>query len=155
MANRLTTIQQGALVKGIVTIYARVNIGATGAPTLQKWNPSSRTYTAAPTSGSGPYAIGAEGVKSISRVSAGVYLLTLQDTWQRFVSFRASVSNATGLPTTALIGLWTTGTDVTAAAPAIKFTTLGLAAGPAYAATDPVSGDVLNIKIVLQNSSAL
>jgi hypothetical protein len=151
MANRLAANIGYTMVKGVYILFARINIGATGAPTLQKWNPSTRTYTAAPTTGAQPYSIGCEGIKSISRVSAGVYNLLLQDTYQRFLVVNGTVSNATGLPTSISIGLWTTGTDVTTLATGIKFTTLS-ATG---VAADPANGDVINLEIVLQNASVI
>ena len=151
MANRLSTQFTNTIIKGVYTVYARINIGATGAPTLQKWNPANRTYTAAPTTGSGPYAIGVEGVKSISRISAGVYTLLLQDTWQRLLAFNGFASNATGLPTTLGFGVWSVGTDVTTLATGIKFST-ETATG---VAGDPVSGDFINLQIVLQNASVI
>jgi hypothetical protein len=152
MSNRLAQQFAYTLEKGVYALGCNISIGATGAPTLNKWNPNTRTYSAAATSGSGLYAIGWQGIKSISRVSAGVYLLTLQDTWQRILQFSYSMSNATGLPTTVGVGLWTTGTDVTnKAAPTIKFTCL-TATG---VAGDPANGDVLGLFILLQNASVV
>lgn len=150
MANRSFSQYQYSMVKGRVTLFARVTIGATGAPTLTKWNPGTGTFTAAPTTGSGPYAIGCEGVKSITRISTGVYNLLLQDTYQRLLEFDVIFSNATGLPTTSP-GLWTTGTDVRTLATGIKFTTINSSG----AAADPASGDVMQIYADLQNAGVI
>lgn len=151
MANRSFMQWQYSMVKGRVTLFARITIGATGAPTLTKWNPGTGTFTAAPTTGIGPYAIGCEGVKSVSRVSTGVYVLLLQDTYQRLLDLDMTVANATGLPTTPGIGQWTTGTDVRTLATGIKFTTMSSSA----TAADPASGDVLYLQIDLQNAAVI
>lgn len=152
MANRNFTQFQFSLVKGVVQLWARVTVAGGGAVTLTKWNPASRSYTAAPTTGTGPYAIGCEGIKSITRNSAGVYSFVLQDTYQRLLNVCCTASNATGLPTTPMIGLWSTATDVTSAtAPTIKLTMLSASA----TAADPASGDVLNFIFVLQNASVI
>jgi len=151
MANRNFANMQYSAVKGVVRLWARVSIGATGAPTLSKWNPATRTYSSAPTTGTGPYARGAEGIKSIARNDVGVYTLTLQDTYQRVLGFKATFSNATGLPTIVAVGLWSAATDVTAATPVIKFTTMSSTA----TAADPANGDVMQLEIELQNTAVI
>lgn len=155
MANRNFVPFLTTPIKGLVALHARVTIGATGAPTLTKFTPPSGAvagaFESAPTTGPQPYSIGTEGVKSISRVSAGVYLVTLQDTYVRFLGAFGWAANATGLPTTVNFGGWTT-TDVTSlTAPTIKFTTQTATA----TAGDPASGDVLDLWFLLSSSTAL
>lgn len=152
MANRNFTNQQYSLVKGRVSLWARVSIGATGAPTLSKWNPATRTYTSAPTTGTGPYAIGCEGIKSIARNDVGVYTITLQNTYQRLLALKATFSNSTGLPTILSVGIWSAATDVTvASAPVVKFSTLSSTG----TAADPASGDIMQLEFELQNSAVI
>lgn len=159
MANRTAQSFQLSMLKGVFYLQGAVNIGAAGAPTLQKWNPvtvnrSTPIYTAAPTVQSGAFlpnmSLGEQGIKSITRVSAGVYNVLLQDTYQRLLDFRAVFSNVTGLPTTISTGLWAS-TDVTTIGTGIKFTTLS-ASG---VAADPASGDVMLFSLLLQNSTAI
>ncbi len=152
MANRAFANQAFTSIKGRVTLWARVTIGATGAPTLTKFNPVDATFSSAPTTGSGPYAIGAEAIKSISRSATGTYVVVLQDRYRRLLSLGLTVANATGAPTAFGCGLWTTGTDVTSAtSPQVKFSTLSSTGTVA----DPASGDVLNLCFELQNSSVI
>lgn len=150
MASRAFSNQQRSLVKGRVTLWARVTIGATGACTLTKFDAATATHSSAPTTGSGPYAIGAEGIKSITRNATGTYTVVLQDRYRCLKSLGLTTANATGAPTAFGLGLWTTGTDVTATVPAVKFSTLSSTGTVA----DPASGDVLNLCFELQSSSA-
>ncbi len=152
MASRAFANQQFSMVKGRVTLWARITIGATGAPTLTKFNPVDATFSAAPTTGSGPYAIGCEGIKSISRSAAGTYVVVLQDRYRRLLSLGLTTANATGAPTAFGLGLWTTGTDVTSSSsPQVKFSTLSSTGTVA----DPASGDVINLQFELQNASVI
>ena len=152
MANRAFANQQFTLVKGRVTLWARITIGATGAPTLTKFNPVDATFSSAPTTGTGPYAIGCEGIKSITRNATGTYTVVLQDRYRRLLSLGLTVANATGAPTAFGLGLWTTGTDVTSAsAPAVKFSTLSSTGTVA----DPASGDVVNLTFELQSAGVI
>jgi hypothetical protein len=161
MANRQFQQYQMTSLKGVVYLGATVNIGATGAPTLQKWTPvgisnATGAYSAAPTSGASGLnnnaSIGEQGVKSISRVSTGVYLLTLQDSYARLLDFHCFFSNATGLPTVVYSGVWSVGTNVTTSTGGtIKFTTMSSSA----TAADPASGDVMGVLMLLQSSTAI
>lgn len=152
MANRAFANQQFSMVKGRVTLWARITIGATGACTLTKFNPVDATFSSAPTTGTGPYAIGCEGIKSISRSAAGTYVLVLQDRYRRLLDMGLTVANSTGAPTAFGLGLWTTGTDVTSTtSPQVKFSTLSSTGTVA----DPAASDVLNIRLELQNASVI
>lgn len=128
MANRLFNQFGATLEKGVVTLFGDVTIGATGAPTLVAAN--------------------SKGIKSIVRNSAGDYTITLQDTYNKFLSLWVGFQKATA-----------------AAAPnqTVKAKSLNATGGAtiefvlynnAGAATDPASGEELFIEICVGNSSA-
>lgn len=151
MANRTFQQFQGTLPKGVVSLFCRVSVAGAGAVTLQKWNPSSRTYTAAPTSGTGPYAVGAEGIKTVTRTGTGAWTIVLQDSYQLLKNVRLSSTAASGVLTVVGVGVDST-TDVTSAtAPTIKL----LFNSASATAADPASGDQIDLEFVLLNSGAL
>lgn len=125
MANRNFNRYQ-ALEKEVKAIYAIVAIGASGAPTLT--------------------AADSKGVASISRTSAGLYVLTLQDQYNKLMHL--TVMQLIG--TAQDIKVQLVSETTTASTKQITFRTL--AAG---VATDPSSGSVLYIKAELKNSSVL
>lgn len=145
MADRFFQQFQYRLEKGVVTLHAHVAIGASGAPTLQAWNPATAAYT---TAGTG----GFSGIKSIARTSAGLYTVTLQNSYQRLLGVEAIFALAGGLSVVADVGVNTTTTNVrSATAP-----TVGIACMTATAtAGDPDSGCQMDLEITLTNSSAL
>lgn len=102
----------------------RIAIGGTGAPTLS-------------TDGS------SLGVTSVSRTSAGLYVLTLTDKWTSLADFTM---------TRLLTGLqdltWQLNAETVASSKTVTFTTLTGAT-----ATDPTSGTVLYGTIYLKNTS--
>jgi hypothetical protein len=102
-------------------VYAKVAIGASGAPTL------SVGY----------------GVTSISRTSAGLYRITLADTYASLKWFHCITSGASAADMTCRVKA-----EDVASAKTIDFWTLTGAT-----ATDPSSGDTLYIKIELKNTS--
>lgn len=113
-----------ALETEVKEIFAKVTIGASGAPTL--------------TTGIG--------VSSISRTSAGLYVLTLQDYYYNLKSFSGSVvsSSAEDLK-------FQVKTDgISSSSKTVTFFTLAVGT-----ATDPANGDVLLLKLELKNSSAI
>lgn len=140
MANRQFTQFSYQLEKGLVRLYARVNIGATGAPTL-----------VTTTSASGNPS---QGIVSVSRSSAGKYVITLGtnatslDTYQRLVFAQANVIAST--ISTVVSTQISVEAVTTASAPAVTIQCLA-AAGTAV---DPNSGDVLLVELVLKNSNA-
>lgn len=107
-----------------VRLYAEIAIGATGAPTITK----------------------AAGITSISRTSAGLYVLTLDSSYNRLLAFLGNIQDATGIED---LYVRLKSNDV-AGAKTITFTTL-----TTTTATDPASGDSLFLEIVLKNSSIL
>jgi hypothetical protein len=100
MADRAFQPLNFTLVKKKVELFAAVSVAAAGAVTLQKWNypqlgqtaAPAQTYTAAPVGVTGlgnrgwqQYISGAEGVFSVTRVSAGRWTIKLQDNYQRLL----------------------------------------------------------------------
>lgn len=120
MANRNFNRFQ-ALEKEVKSLYLDVAIGASGAPTLTK----------------------GLGITSITRDSAGVYIITLNDTFKRLMSFdvKQLVSAAEDLT-------FQLETESVASAKTIQFR--AVAAG---VETDPSNGSRLLIKIDVKNSS--
>lgn len=148
MANRTFQQFQYSLEKGVVRLFCRVSVAGGGAVTLQKWNPATRTYSSAPTSGTGAYAVGTQGIRSVARTGAGAWTITLQDTYQRLLGVRWNATAASGTVTVNAMGIDST-TDVTAATPVIK-----LVLCASTTPTDPASGDAVDLEIILQNSAA-
>ena len=167
MANRSFIMQDHAtLIKGQVELYCAVNVGAAGAVTLQRWNyptlapaaATARTYTAAPTTGGGPAfplqaAQGAEGVFSVARTAAGLWTVTLQDAYQRLVGLSFFSSLAGGLSAVVSVHENTTITNMNSGTPARSLIGVALLSATATA-LDPASGERINLRFTLQNSTA-
>jgi hypothetical protein len=138
------------LEKKVVTIFGRFSVGSSGAPTLvtavattdgngntvSVWNPS-------------------KGIASITRVSAGKYTIQLGrsdsvvgtqvDTYNGFLSFNATIVNST---LSAVSGAQVLSDSVKSTGQLqIQFIS------PAGTATDPSSGDVISLEIILKNSA--
>jgi hypothetical protein len=119
--------------KGLVHIYARVDIGASGAPSLvAKYN---------------------QGIKSVVRNSAGDYTVTFGaigqagiDKYQRLMAFRGVVSNATASAVIAVQPL----ADATAAG-SMEVVCVSASGVPA----DPESGSELLLHFVVKNSTVV
>lgn len=128
MANRYMNQFSSSFVKGKVSLYAQVAIGATGAPTLSAAN--------------------SKGIASVARNSAGKYTITLQDNYYSFLCVNASVLLASGLaacvsqPCVVSQAVQTTKTVV------VQFVDF------AGAAVEVDNGAVLYLEIKLNNSSA-
>jgi hypothetical protein len=141
MANRQFQQYSYQLEKGVVTLYVRVNIGATGAPTLVTTSTSGNP---------------SNGIATISRSSAGKYVITFGnvgstqtnlDTYQRLLWAQANVIAST---ISTVVSTQISVESVTSAsAPSITIQCLA-AAGTAV---DPNNGDVLLIKIALKNAT--
>lgn len=145
MGNRFYNQYSSSLEKGRVTIHVHVAIGATGAPTLQAWNPNTRTYSTAGTAGFA-------GVKSVARTGAGLYTITLQDSFQRVLGVEALFGLAGGLSVVTDVALNSSTTSVNSA----STPTVGIACMSSTAtAADPDSGSTMDLEIVVQNSTAL
>jgi hypothetical protein len=122
MANRNFNRKQ-ALAKEVKEIYAEISIGASGAPTL----------------------VQPLGVASISRTSAGLYVLTLQDQYIRLMDAHVSIQSAAAQDLSAQIAAQAVNTS----AKTITFRTVAGAVE-----TDPSNGSVLRVALQLKNSSA-
>ncbi len=155
MASRAFTSQAWSLEKARVTLFATVDFDSGGAPTLKAWSSSAQN----PGGGSGSYidaltsnpggAIGFAGVASISG-SAGDYIITLNDSYQRLLGFSATVIKATASVTPSVQVKAESVT--TQAGGTIEFLTLGITTG-AVAIVTPATIRVL-FQIDLSNSSA-
>lgn len=142
MANRQFQQYSYQLEKGLVRLYARVSIGATGAPTLV----TTTTNSGNPSNG----------IASISRSSAGKYVITFGnvgstqtnlDTYQRLVWCQANIINST--ISTVVSTQISAEAVTTVTAPTITIQCLA-AAGTAV---DPNNGDILLVEIVLKNAT--
>lgn len=122
MANRMFNRAQN-LEKEVKSLFAEVSIGSSGAPTLTK----------------------GLGIASISRSSTGLYVVTLQDKYVRFM--HASVQIMSASAEDAVSQLVSEDVDV---AQTISFRIIK---GSDGLVVDPASGDKLFIKIDLKNSS--
>lgn len=112
-----------SLTKEVKHLHAKVSIGATGAPTLS--------------------ANDSVGTTSITRDSAGVYILTLDDKYNSLVDFKVMQVAATAEDLTFQIESETVSTTKI-----IKFQCKAAAVE-----TDPSSGSTLIISIALKNTS--
>ncbi len=143
MADRQFTQFQGVLEKGIINLWCTFKVGATGAPTLQQWDPTALAYKAAG-------ALGWHGVKKIVRNSTGNYTITLQDAYQKRVLGMSPTFEAAG--TAAAIGANVQSHNLAAAGGGtvvIQFVS------SVASAIDPASGEQITINFTLSNSSAL
>ena len=111
-----------ALEKEVKTLYAEVAIGSSGAPTL--------------TSGLG--------ITSIVRNSAGVYIVTFDDKYVRFMAFSAHQLEATAEDLTFQVE-----SEAVSASKTLQFQCKAAAVE-----TDPSSGSVLFLKFDLKNSTS-
>jgi hypothetical protein len=129
MANRMFSERRLSLEKEVVDLFAKVTIGATGDPTL---------VTAS-----------SKGVASITRTSAGLYVLTLSDKYRALLFFNCIPEVSSGIAASPALALAaeTVATDKT-----ITFQFTDLDGTPS--AVDPAEGEVLRLQITLSNSSA-
>lgn len=126
MANRNFRSQfQYSYVKEPVDLNVRVSFGASGAPTT--------------VSGTGM------GIASIARVSAGVYDITLQNSYAALLGIRHTFIKATAPSSPSLYV--SSDASATLAAPIIR-----VVFNAAGTATDPASGELVLMKIELANS---
>jgi len=113
-----------ALETEVKELYATITIGGTGAPTL--------------TTG--------YGIASITRTSAGLYVLTLTDYYSALKSFSVVHVNSTAED----LKFQVKTNGISSSSKSITFFTLAVGT-----ATDPTSGDVLLVKIEVKNSTAI
>lgn len=136
MANRYFTQFSWSLEKNPVTLWARVVIGASGAPTLDSTN--------------------SKGIKSISRSSAGTYVVTFgnpapnaaTDTYNRLLFANAMFEVSGGVPAAPVMAV--SAQSVSSAGTV----TLVFSDVETPAATDPASGEVMYLEFKLKNSTA-
>lgn len=126
MADRNFARDAGALEKGLVKLFAHVAFGATGAPTLVR----------------------AKGIATVSRDSAGKFVLTLEDRYQRLLGAHGMFVGTS--PAAAVVSL--VSDDSAALSPTLTFQTSAADSG---AATDPGSGEELLLELSFSNSAAL
>lgn len=108
-------------------LYAKVSIGASGAPTL--------------------VANTGMGITSITRSSAGKYVLTLSHAYAALLNIKQIINSGSSAP--AAPGMYVV-TDAVSSATAPAVTVQFNAAGTA---TDPASGEILYIEIELHKGS--
>lgn len=134
MANRYFRQFTNTVEPAICVLFARVTFGSSGAPTL--------------------VAASSKGVKSISRVSAGKYTITLgnaaaADTYPQLMMIRHlfdEISNSGTAP--ASPGMYLTANAVSTAG------TLQVVFNSAGTATDPASTEAVYLEITVKNSTA-
>jgi hypothetical protein len=150
----------GTIIKREVRLYCAVAVGAAGAVTLQKWNyptlgTGGRVYSAAAT---GPaatgyplnYQAGAEGIRSVVRTAAGLWTVTLQDSYQRMVGLAGYSSLAGGLSAIVGVAENTTTSNFALQNGAV----IGIALLSATAtALDPASGEVVKLSFTLSDAT--
>lgn len=144
MADRWFNESSYSLEKYPVTIFAQVAIGATGAPTLQAYQPSTNSFVTANSAGF-------HGVKSVTRNSAGDYTFVFQDKYTKFIGMSMNVVATSATPTALNAYVKNGGLSLTAAGGATVevITCLGSAT-----AADPANGNVLYFAFEFGNSSA-
>lgn len=129
MANKMAFQFRYSYERDVTDIMLKVNIGASGAPTIASGN--------------------AKGVTSITRNSAGNYTILLQQPYNRLLdcsSQSISGSSAQAAPMCTIVSE----AVATAAAPTVR---LQYRAIDNSTATDPANGEVLLIHITVRNSS--
>lgn len=136
MANRLFTQFRWSMEKNPATIWANVAIGATGAPTLS--------------------AVNSKGVRSITRTSAGLYVITLgvsgananTDIYNGLFMVSHKFIVASGTPAAPLMYVVSQAV-ATAGTVTVQFTAVN-----GTSATDPASGETLLLEFALKTSTA-
>jgi hypothetical protein len=131
VANRSFTNQGFYLEKAPVFLFAKVSIGASGAPTLSR----------------------GKGISSISRTSAGLYVITLQDAYVALLGATCTRLLASGMPAAPAFSLVSETVSSTKAV-TVQFSGATSSSDTTLVAADPSSGTVLYFQIVLSNSSA-
>ena len=124
MANRYTRQFTAANIPGVNHIFAQVAIGAAGAPTIQT---------------------GGSYITAMVRNSAGDYTLTLADSWYSLLNVCAVFDSGASAPASPLVNVRTNAVGT-------KSLRLTFRTG-AGTATDPASGEVMYLDLMLKNSS--
>ena len=134
MANRYMYQFKGSFEPGIVQIFGRISIGASGAPTLQlaSSNPTNQN----------------RGIASIVRNSAGNYTITMSDPYVRLMSLSNTMIATGGISAAPTVVVEQDNLS-TLAAP----TLIVQFSSPAGSAADPANGEIVLLNIVVKNSS--
>lgn len=115
-----------------VRLFLKATIGASGAVTIDRTLNNS------------------QGVASITKQgTAGQYAIKLQDSYYKLLGVDGLVANATGIPASGVLGIISGSTNVQTSGGAlitVQFSNGGTA-------TNPASGDVLYMEIVLGDSN--
>lgn len=125
MANRLYRQFRYSLEPMVVELYAKVSIGAAGAPTI----------------------VSAKGIASVVRNSAGDYTINLQDTYQKLLD-ADMISIVATVPASPVMSVKLDSSAILAA-PLVE-----VVMSTGGVATDPASGEILLIRLALSNSTA-
>lgn len=140
MANRTYVRNTMSLVRNPVALYAKVSIGAVGAPTLQILPAPNKCM----------------GIYSMTRTGAGAYTVSLGlsstsvDTFQYLLSAHAIALDGTNPSSWACMQIVQDNSS-NQAAPNLHIEFLDFAGAP----VDPESGSVLLLKFELSNSSVM
>lgn len=166
-----TNVAFGTAIPGFYSAFknaglavAVVDVAGTGAPTLMAWTPvatgasNAGTYVAAPTTGQaigpGP---GSQNIATISRTSTGLYVLTMQASYQRllgfFVTFSVPSTVNSGKTLVAQTNELTPagGIDAPGGFIVLTFQCLDFAGN----VVDPGSGEQMRISLVIDNSGTI
>lgn len=129
MANRYFNQFRLSLEKQVVDLFWAVTYGAAGAPTLSTTN--------------------AKGILSVTRTSAGLYVVTFQDSYlaRLKTSYVQITATAPAAPIMTVVS--STATTLT-----VQFWGPTAAGNTALIATDPGSGESTAFMVSLRNSSA-
>lgn len=136
MANRRFNQFRGALVPVVKDLWARVSFAAAGAPTLVTSITLANSQTVNPS----------KGIASITRQSAGLYTLTLEDQYVSMLDMDCVFVSAT-IPASPDMNAVTSLVNSTPPTIQIQFSAAGVA-------TDPASGEQARLHIALMDSTA-
>jgi hypothetical protein len=143
MANRLMANRSYTHERDVKTVYAKVAIGAAGAPTLDAAN--------------------SKGVLSVTRNSAGDYTfvfgvqvngVNVLDTYFKLLNVSMSVQNATGVPVTSDFGIKAINISNSALA-SVELVTVAPTSSAVTTPipADPANGDILYVEFEFSDSS--
>lgn len=134
MASRVFTQHRNSLEKVVVDLFAEVSFGNTGAPTLVSGHN--------------------KGIASISRSSAGKYVITLADQYVRLLAANAAFIVASGVPAAPLMFVVSDSSGASSKQVTVQFNAASGTSG-ALEATDPASGEKVKLVLQLSNSTAI
>lgn len=147
-----------SLIRKKVTLYAVVDIGASGACTLKQWNPptagAAGSYSSAGTSQASPYSpTGTQGIASVTKEStAGQYTFVFQGSFARLLKadFTPLVAT-TGVSAACKLGVIGTAPSVTSNPGQVTVQLVDYAGN----AVNPASGERIIFEFVLDDSSTI